>query len=202
MSAKAKSLLHQEERTLSPDGLPLPRERRFSSFARAFMSPTTSKESGPPNATTSNREQNHQPSSPQFNGLEPHSPLEPIQSREVLDLEEQLQAGPYPQESLYQTPTPSSPFGTWNPPIAALDRSASDQAMLRSNEQTPSRRASSRFDRIHWKYAKFAVLCTVVLFVTWVGTIQPLLLILALRKISFLPSDGAMYIKHRCDLLH
>jgi hypothetical protein len=175
-SAKAKSALHSEEPAVDPDGFPLPRERRFSSFARAFMAPIVSRESGRSVATTSNSEQNSQLPSPQFEGHEPLSPLAPIQSREVLDLEPQLQAGPHRQESLYQTSTSSSPFGNWNPtsPTGALDRSASDQPILQNNEQTALRRSSSRFDRIHWKYAKFALLCTLVLFVTWVRSNRPI----------------------------
>ncbi|KIX02055.1 uncharacterized protein Z518_07994 [Rhinocladiella mackenziei CBS 650.93] len=67
-------------------------------------------------------------------------PLAPIRSREV----------PEPQgPSLLGTPS--------SPPIG---RSGSDRGL--------SRRSSSRFDRIHWKYAKFAFLCTIVLFITWV----------------------------------
>ncbi|ETI21487.1 hypothetical protein G647_07834 [Cladophialophora carrionii CBS 160.54] len=168
-SAKAQSALHREELALGTDGFPVPRERRFSSFARAFIGPTVSLESGGSVVTATNGEQSSQLPSPQFKGLEPLSPLAPIQSRELLDLERQLQGGPYAQESLYQTTTSSSPFGTWHPtsPAGTLGRSPSDQPILQNSEQISSRRSSSRFDRIHWKYAKFALLCTLVLFVTW-----------------------------------
>lgn len=30
------------------------------------------------------------------------------------------------------------------------------------------RRRSTRFEAMHWKYAKFALLCTMVLFITWI----------------------------------
>ena len=112
--------------------------------------------------TASTGDQNPQMPSPQFKGLEPLSQLATIRSREELEPEQQSQAG------LYRPPTSSSPFGTWNPATpGTLDRSTSDQSMLQIHEQTV-RRSSSRFDQIHWKYAKFALLCTLVLFITWV----------------------------------
>jgi hypothetical protein len=45
--------------------------------------------------------------------------------------------------------------------IPILDRQPSEHSKSRN-------KAASRFDKIHWKYAKFAFLCTVVLFITWV----------------------------------
>lgn len=81
------------------------------------------------------------PFSPEFEGLEPPAP---IQSREISESDSRG----------------VSPFATPTSPIT-LERSGSDQG--------PTRRSSSRFDRIHWKYAKFAFLCTIVLFITWVG---------------------------------
>ncbi|EXJ55930.1 hypothetical protein A1O7_08861 [Cladophialophora yegresii CBS 114405] len=174
-SAKAESALHREEPAPRPDGDSLPRERRFSRLVRAFTGPTVSLEPVQSVATTANGEQSSQLPPVQFKGLGPFSTPALIQPCEVLDFQRQLEEGLYPQESLYQTSTSSTPFGTWHPtsPTGALDRTFSDQPILQNNGQTSSRRPSSRFDRIHWKYAKFALLCTLVLFVTWVRSIYP-----------------------------
>ncbi|KAJ9602712.1 hypothetical protein H2200_012906 [Cladophialophora chaetospira] len=161
-AAKGESDLHREEPAIGPDGFPLPQERRFSSFARAFMAPTR-RESV---VTKPKDNLSGQIPSPQLNGHDSLSPLAIIRSHDS----EPRRTGSYPQESLYHSPSSSAPFGTWNPatPPGTLDRSASDQSMLQNHEQSLSRRSSSRFDRIHWKYAKFALLCTLVLFVTWI----------------------------------
>ncbi|EXJ73008.1 uncharacterized protein A1O5_04157 [Cladophialophora psammophila CBS 110553] len=152
-SAKAECVLHRDEP--GPDGNTPQRDRRFSAFARAFMAaaPVT-RESGRSNVTTGNSEPEPEPTSPEFKGFEP---LAPIHSREVLDLESQ------------NLSHESSIFAAPGSPTVTLDRSGSDQTMLRGPaDQFLPRRSSSRFDRIHWKYAKFAFLCTIVLFITWV----------------------------------
>ncbi|KIW25016.1 uncharacterized protein PV07_10692 [Cladophialophora immunda] len=168
-SAKAECALHRDDDPV-PEGNPPQRDRRFSSFARAFMSaatPTTTRESDRSNAYCNNNNTSSpgpgpepEPSSPEFKGFEP---LAPIYSREVLDLESQSAR---PSSHSHE----SSIFATPGSPTVTLDRSGSDQTMLRGApaDPFPPRKASSRFDRIHWKYAKFAFLCTIVLFITWV----------------------------------
>ncbi|KIY00242.1 uncharacterized protein Z520_03927 [Fonsecaea multimorphosa CBS 102226] len=170
-SAKAECALPCDEPGL--EGNSPQRDRRFSSFARAFMSSTATatrrdlvRSEVPGSTTTSNRHHNgdadrvpdHE--SPEFKGFEP---LVPIYSREVLDLESQngSSSHEFSISTAAATATPGSPTVT-------LDRSGSDQTMLRVTDQFPPRKSSSRFDRIHWKYAKFAFLCTIVLFITWV----------------------------------
>lgn len=183
----------------SPEGAPPPRERRFSSFAKAFLAPSSTRDSG--RTATTRTLTNDQPladpsTSAELKGLEP---LAPIHSHEVLDLEAQATG-----HNSHQSSSPSTSYDraltlvestTWatsqSVPISPLDRSASDQPVLRSpqynnsasNQPTnsTSRRPSSRFDRIHWKYAKFAFLCTIVLFITWV-CLPPFLLTLSLEN--------------------
>ncbi|KIW78983.1 hypothetical protein Z517_08823 [Fonsecaea pedrosoi CBS 271.37] len=163
-SAKAECVLYQDEP--GPNACPPPRERRFSSFARAFMSstPSATRDSDRSNVPYSNNNNaGPEPSSPEFKGFEP---LAPIHSREVLDLESQSHHPPSSPPS-----HESSIVATPGSPTVTLDRSGSDQTMLRGvapDRFPPRRRSSSRFDRIHWKYAKFAFLCTIVLFITWV----------------------------------
>jgi hypothetical protein len=127
--------------------------------------------------TTSNGDQSDPSTSAEFKGLEP---LAPIHSHEALDLETHTERDSHDHDHDHEhdsSPSEHSPSfsAPWSPvsPTVTLDRSPSDQAMLGPGEQfqfqfPPSRRSSSRFDRIHWKYAKFAFLCTIVLFITWV----------------------------------
>ncbi|KAK7892637.1 hypothetical protein LTR67_006872 [Exophiala xenobiotica] len=110
-----------------------PKDRRFSTFARSFMSRTFSADSqlpAEPQSTFS--------FDPESKALEP---LAPTRSREVLGTAD------------------ISPVAASIIPI--LDRQPSEHSKSRN-------KAASRFDKIHWKYAKFAFLCTVVLFITWV----------------------------------
>lgn len=110
-----------------------PKDRRFSTFARSFMSRTFSADSQTPAEPQSTF-------SPETESkvLEP---LAPVRSREVLGTAD-------------ISPVAASIF-----PI--LDRQPSEQSKSRN-------KAASRFDKVHWKYAKFAFLCTVVLFITWI----------------------------------
>jgi hypothetical protein len=55
-----------------------------------------------------------------------------------------------------------SPFAT-NASLP-LDRYTSNQGLLRKR--------AAKFDRIYWKYAKFAFLCTLVLLITWVCCLE------------------------------
>ncbi|KIW73665.1 hypothetical protein, variant [Phialophora macrospora] len=181
-NAKANCVLHREDPPdPGPDGFPPPRERRFSSFARAFIAPPRSQSSGPTvtkaATTASNGDQSDPSTSAELKGLEP---LAPIHSHEAHDLESHAERDSQEHEHEHEhehdsstSEHPPSFFAPWSPvsPTVTLDRSPSDQAILGPNEQfqfPPSRRSSSRFDRIHWKYAKFAFLCTIVLFITWV----------------------------------
>lgn len=58
----------------------------------------------------------------------------------------------------------------------SISRSSSNQIApgvgreraLSTTSQTPLRRTPSRFDAVHWKYAQFAFLYTIVLLITWV----------------------------------
>ncbi|KAK4948031.1 hypothetical protein LTR10_013085 [Elasticomyces elasticus] len=109
-------------------------ERRFSVFARSFMSRTTTGDAGPPPGagdTTTNAQ-------PALKGLEPLAPIHLREKLDTVDVERQT--------------TPQSPM---------LNRQPSEQNWTRN-------KMASRFDKIHWKYAKFAFLCTVVLFITWI----------------------------------
>lgn len=112
------------------------KDRRFSDFARAFMSRTLSTDSRIPPATASNS------SKPEAEHTA-FEPLAPINSREELD------------------PNDVSPTTTATSISPILDQPASEKGRTRA-------KTASRFDKIHWKYAKFAFLCTVVLFITWV----------------------------------
>ncbi|KAI1611712.1 hypothetical protein EDD36DRAFT_466642 [Exophiala viscosa] len=118
-----------EDRPTSPT-----RERHFSTFARSFMSRTTTSDSGP----SPNTGQSTTKAQPDLKGLEP---LGPIHSHEKLDT-----------STVEPQTAPQSPI---------LNRETSKQSRTRN-------RTASRFDKIHWKYAKFAFLCTVVLFITWI----------------------------------
>ncbi|OAP57981.1 hypothetical protein AYL99_07071 [Fonsecaea erecta] len=160
-SAKAECALHRDEP--DPEGNAPQRDRRFSSFARGFMSAAATRRnsirtdvSGAAANTHHSRlsDPDPEPSLPEFNGFEP---LAPVHSREVLDLESQNASSH--EFSIFATP---------GSPTMTLGRSGSDQTMLRGPDQFSPRKSSSRFDRIHWKYAKFAFLCTIVLFITWV----------------------------------
>ena len=136
---------------------PPPRDRRFSSVAKAFLSPRTRSESRLPiqsaNITTN-------PFPREYKGLEP---LAPVHSREARDSEDasplDTPASPF---SMPISPLPpyTPPCITPTPTSTGLDRLGSDRG--------PLRKMPSRFDRIHWKYAKFAFLCTIVLLITWV----------------------------------
>lgn len=155
--AKSECSLHS-----GPYHEPSPRDRRFSSFAKALLLPNGVKsQSGPPPASLQPNTNSADPFASQFKGLEP---LAPIHTRDVLDVDVEVDA-----ESLEITHIASeepSPFASPLSPVT-LDRSGS------SSDQGPLRRTSSRFDSIHWKYAKFALLCTIVLFITWVRFCRP-----------------------------
>lgn len=146
--AKSESGLHQA---------PPPRDRRFSSVAKAWLSPNVRPESRLPVQTANNA------ISPFPRDYKPLEPLAPIHSRELRDSEE---GSPFATPaSPFSTPvspftTPAPPFVTPTPTSTGIDRLGSDRG--------PLRKMPSRFDRIHWKYAKFAFLCTIVLLITWV----------------------------------
>lgn len=144
--AKSESGLHQD---------PPPRDRRVSSFAKAFMSPSTRFESRLPVQTEHNT---MNPFPREYKGLEP---LAPIHSREVRDSEEASPLDPPASPfSAPISPLASPPPAFITPTSTGMDRLGSDRG--------PLRKMPSRFDRIHWKYAKFAFLCTIVLLITWV----------------------------------
>lgn len=115
-------------------------------------------------STTTDSKQPGPSVSADFKDLEPFAP---IHSHEVLDLESHTD---YWEPSSVNEPPLSNGSCPPGSPTMTLDRSASNHPILTRNdsERNPSRRSPSRFDSLHWKYAKFAFLCTIVLFITWV----------------------------------
>ncbi|KIW16333.1 hypothetical protein PV08_06384 [Exophiala spinifera] len=122
---------------------PEARERRFSISARAFISRTFSTDSRIPPSLSTNS----------FKPEVEHVTIErvvPVHSREELDPNDVL-------PNMIMTTTTTTMAST----LPILDPSSSEKGRSRA-------KTASRFDKIHWKYAKFAFLCTVVLFITWI----------------------------------
>lgn len=67
-----------------------------------------------------------------------------------------------------QTIEPSTSAGSYEPIVARHQTINSVVNPPIEHEAPHRRRRSTRFDTAHWKYARFALLCTLVLFITWV----------------------------------
>jgi hypothetical protein len=175
-AAKVEWMLGSARRGVDIEGatMAMPRDRRFSTL-RAFLTPAATQDSVLPVNSNCERGWQRRPSVP---GAKLSTSLAPIECRDnSLDTENQF---PPTTDMSRRNTRPASPqlsplseqSQTWHEPtpIGSLDRATSDRSVLQHVPTTAqlSTRRSSRFDRLHWKYAKFAILCTLVLFITWV----------------------------------
>ena len=100
--------------------------------------------------------------------LDPNSTLEHERPSQVVFHEPDFSDDPNSKDLQPLAPTYSREM--------SISRSSSNQIApgigrertLSTTSQTPLRRTPSRFDAVHWKYAQFAFLYTIVLLITWV----------------------------------